>query len=75
VAGGHSSQKNLEREGVSGHRGDPWSHTVSSIAPLQHGTIPRQALVTLRTGRQKMGIAPPACVSPAMCDELATTAV
>src|SRR5262249_54284077 len=45
VAGGHSSQKNLDRERVGSNRGDPRSHTVSSIAPLQHGTTPRQALV------------------------------
>src|SRR5262249_42118851 len=34
VAGGHSSQKNLESERVGGDRSDPRSHTVSSIAPL-----------------------------------------
>jgi hypothetical protein len=45
VARGHSGQKNLERERVSGDRGDPRSHTTPSIAPLQHGTTPLQALV------------------------------
>jgi hypothetical protein len=45
VAGGHSSQQNLERERVSRNRGDQRSHPVSSIAPLEHETTPRQALV------------------------------
>jgi hypothetical protein len=73
VPDGEPGQENVEREHVSGDRGDPRSHSVSSTAPLQHRATPPKAFVSRQGGRRRsfrlLG-----AVSSSECGGLATAA-